>query len=324
MALLAIYRNLKDQWSDERRAPFKEYYSAWTKSYIERFNLTDINLPVLLCTVPELDEKYGGDFDMKRAARSIFLTLNKTARQVSDSRNKLLDDNDLISALMRRTLSHIKAKDERSSRALRIVNVELDQDGSRQRIQTPVAITGVPHIYYMIEHMMLDNGESVKGVKPRSGTFYNRTRLDDMLTRLEGRDLLGAATADAIRRNLFSSDAAEKLGQAFDKLYGAYIIGMLEKFEPINRHNEAVIEIGEQLEREHDRQLKPILLEGQGIGRVFEAHRTNLRQKLQSGYFRTDVPEIEASARRLDATAARITDAVARLHEERASRFLTI
>lgn len=322
MALLAIYRNLKDQWSDERRAPFKEYYSAWTKTYIERFNLNEINLPVILCTIPELDETYGGDFDMKKAARSIFLTLNKTARQVSDARNKLLDDNDLISFLMRRTLSHIKEKDERSPQALRIVNVELDQDGSRQKIQTPVAITGVPHVYYMIEHMMLDNGGTVKGVKPRAGTFYNRTRLDDLLVRLDGRNLLGAATADAIRRDLFSAAAADKLGRQFDVRYGAYIIGALERFAPFDRHNRAVIEIGEQLEREHDRQLKPILLEGQGIGRVFETHRVNLRQKLRNGYFRTDVPEIEASSRRLDATAGRIADTVARLYRERAQRLL--
>lgn len=322
MALLAIYRNLKDQWSDERRAPFKEYYSAWTKTFIEGFNLNEINLPVILCTIPELDATYEGDFDMKKAARSIFLTLNKTARQVSDARNKLLDDNDLISFLMRRTLSHIKEKDERSPQALRIVNVELDQDGSRQKIQTPVAITGVPHIYYMIEHMMLDNGGSVKGVKPRSGTFYNRTRLDDLLVRLNGRNLLGAATANSIKRDLFTAAAADKLGRQFDVRYGAYIIGALERFAPFDRHNRAVIEIGEQLEREHDRQLKPILLEGQGISRVFETHRINLRQKLRNGYFKTDVPEIEASSRRLDATATRIADTVTRLYRERAQRLL--
>jgi hypothetical protein len=320
MALLAIYRNLKDQWSDERRAPFKEYYSAWTKNYIERFNLNEINLPVLLCTIPELDTAYTGDFDMKKAARSIFLTLNKTARQVSDARNKLLDDNDLISFLMRRTLSHIKERDARSPHALRIVNVELDQEGSRQKIQTPVAITGVPHIYYMTEHMMLDNGGTVRGVKPRAGTFYNRTRLDDLLARLDGRNLLGAGTADTIRRDLFTAAAAEKLATQFDRRYGAYVIGALERFAPFDRHNRAVIEMGEQLEREQDRQLKPILLEGQGIGRVFEAHRTSLRQRLRNGYFRTDVPEIEASSRRLDATATRIEDTVTRLRRDRAAR----
>lgn len=320
MALLALYRNLKDQWSDERRSPFKEYYSSWTKAYIERFNLNEINLPVILCTIPELDTTYAGDFDMKKAARSIFLTLNKTARQVSDARNKLLDDNDLISALMRRTLSRIKEKDERSPQALRIVNVELDQEGSRQKIQTHVAITGVPHIYYMIEHMMLDNGGTVKGVKPRAGIFSNRTKLDDLLVRLDGRNLLGASESDAIRRDQFSAAAADKLGRQFDVRYGGYIISALEKFAPFDRHNRAVIEIGEELDRVQDRQLKPILLEGQGIGRVFDQHRLNLRQKLRDGYFKTDVPEIEASSRRLDATAERITQTVALLYRDRAQR----
>lgn len=320
MALLAIYRNLKDKWSDEKRAPFREYYSIWTKSFIERFNLDEVNLPVLICTVPELDECYNGDFDMKKAARSIFLTLNKTARQVSDARNKLLDDADLISGLMRRTLSHIKEKDERSPHALRIVNVELDQGGSRQKIQAPVAITGVPHIYYMIEHMMLDDGGDVKGVKPRGGNFAIRNVLDNLLDRLDGRNLLGAASADTIRRNLFTAKALETLGKQFDLRYGAFIIAAFEQFAPFDRHNRAVIELKEQLYSERDQQLKSILLEGQGIGRVFESHRNKLNKKLRDGAFTTDVPAIEASARRLDGTAVRLADTVTRLGEDRALR----
>ncbi|MBJ8348841.1 DNA sulfur modification protein DndB [Antrihabitans sp. YC2-6] len=322
MALLAIYRNLKDEWSDSRRAPFREYYSSWTKNYIEQFALDEINLPVLICTVPELDAAYAGDFDMKKAARSIFLTLNKTARKVSDSRNKLLDDNDIISVMMRRTLSQIKAKDERSQYSLRMENIELDQEGSRQKIQTPVAISGVPHIYYMTEHMMLDSGTDIRGVKPRSGTFANRRRLDDLLDRLDGRNLLGATGADAIRRDLFTASAARDLGRQFDLKYGTLITGALEKFGPFERHNLAVLKIGQELERNQDRQLKPILLEGQGIGRVFESHRAALRQRINEGYFKVDVPEIRAILARLDATAGRIEDAVKQLRAERATNLL--
>jgi len=322
MALLAIYRNLKDQWSHGRRAPYKEYYSSWTKSYIEKFHLDEINLPVIICTVPELNADYRGDYNIERAARSIFLTLNKNARQVSDARNKLLDDNDLIGLLMRGTLARIKSNDDLSPNAMRIVNVELDQEGSRQKILAPVAITGVPHVYYMIEHMMLDSGGTVKGIKPRSGSFSSRTRLEDMLARLDGRNLLGASAAEALRRDAFTTAAADKLAPQFDTRYGGFITGMFERFVPFDRHNRAVIEIGQRLEREHDRQLRPILMEGQGIGRVFDAHRKNLRQKLKSGFFKTDVPEIEASYRRLEATAERIEHIVDDLHRERAARLL--
>lgn len=321
MALLAIYRNLKDGWTDELRAPFREYYSAWTPNFINQFNLREINLPVIICTIPELDENYSGDFDMKRAARSIFLTLNKTARQVSDARNKLLDDNDIISALMRRTLSEIKQRDRLSPGAMRIENIELDQDGNKQKIQTPVAITGVPHIYYIIEHMMLDNGSAVEGIRPRSGNFSIRTKMHDLLERLDGRNILGAAAADAVRRDLFSSKQVDQLGRQFDVQYGATIVKAFDRFAPYDRHNRAVLALGEQLEAEQDRQLRPILLNGQGIGRVFEAHRQNLKQKLQDKYFKTDVPEIEASAVRLNATAQRIDTAIRRFRQDRAARY---
>lgn len=320
MALLAIYRNLKDQWSDERRAPHKEYYAAWTKQYIEQFKLDEINLPVMLCTVPELDDHYSGDFDMKKAARSIFLILNKTARQVSDSRNKLLDDNDLISFLMRRTLSHIKEKDARSEFGLRITNVELDQEGSRQKIQTAIAMTGVPHVYYIIEHLMLNKGDEVGGVKQRSGVFTTRISLAEMLERLDGRDALGATVADAIRRNFFSSDAAATLGPKFDTEYGKLIIKCFERFSAFNLHNVSVLELSAWLEREHDRTLRPILLDGQGISRVFEAHRKNLKQ-LKSKLPQPDAPEINASIERLDATAERLAESIRRLHRTRAEKF---
>jgi hypothetical protein len=80
MALLAIYRNLKQDWSDAMRAPYKDYYEEWTPNYIKQFSLNNISLPVMFCTFPALDETYAGGYNVKMAARSIFLTLNKTAR----------------------------------------------------------------------------------------------------------------------------------------------------------------------------------------------------------------------------------------------------
>jgi len=197
MALLAIYRNLKDQWTDARRAPYREYYAEWTPNYISQFNLTDIQLPVMLCTIPSLDQTYSGDFDLRKAARSIFLTLNKTARKVSSSRNILLDDNDLISVFLRRCLAHVKAKDPRSPSSFRIWNVELDQFRDKLRIESPMALTGVSHLYYVIEHLMMDSGD-VTGVSPRSGYFQVRTKLDNCLDRLNGRDVLGAEVAESV------------------------------------------------------------------------------------------------------------------------------
>ena len=309
MALLAIYRNLKDEWSDERRAPYQEYYAEWTPNYIDQFSLTEVSLPVMLCTFPSLDTDYEGDYDVKKAARSIFLTLNKTARKVSESRNILLNDNDIISFFLRNTLSKVKKKDSRSPFSFRIWNVELDQFEDRLRIQSPIAVTGVNHIYYMIEHTMLDS-EDVQGISPRSGRFGTRKDLDNCLERLDGRNLLGSDVANTIQRYNFSMDAAERLGQQFDEWYGRYIISAYEKFALFESHNRAALDLASQLEVDRDRKLRPILFEGQGIGRVFESHRANLREKLREGTFKTDVPAIEAQADRLDATAQRLTEHV--------------
>jgi hypothetical protein len=326
MALLAIYRNLKDQWSDEKRAPFKEYYSEWTPKYIQQFNLKEINLPVILCTFPSLNEIYTGDFNLKKAARSIFLTLNKTARKVSNSRNILLDDQDIIAYFLRRCLSEVKGKDQRSPYSLRISNVELDQSEDKLKIKSPIAITGVNHLYYIIEHLLLNSGDEVEGVKPRSGKFSKRKDLNgyNCMDRLNGRNLLGAEVADLTTRDNFSQEAANKLGSSFKENYGTFIIAALERFFPYENHNRAVLNLENSIEICQDRQIRPILLEGQGIGRVFEAHRDHLKQKLKDGSFSTKVPEIQSIAQRLDATTKRIEQAIQNFRVDRTKLYIQL
>lgn len=324
MALLALYRNLKDQWSDEKRAPFKEYYSEWTPKYIQQFNLKEINLPVILCVFPSLDENYTGDFGIKQAARTIFLTLNKTARKVSNSRNILLDDNDIIAVFLRECLSNVKSIDLRSPYSLRIFNIELDQYGDKVKIQSPIAMSGVNHVYYIIEHLMLNN-EDVNGAAPRSGKFYKRTDLNTYvcMERLDGRNLLGANIADSTTRDNFTIEAAQKLRKRFFDRYGKAIIEAFQWFTPFEVHNKAAINLETRLESHEDRTLRPILFEGQGMGRVFEAHRKTLKDKIKDGGFHTDVPKIEAIAKKLDATADRIDKSITNFQNERAELLLS-
>ncbi len=192
MALLALHRNLKDEWSDERRIPFRDYYAEWTKARIAAFNLTDLQLPIVICTFPEIDMDYAGGLTIIEASRRMFLTLNKTARNVSTSRNRLLDDQDLVSHFMREELGEIKQRDIHSPASLRIWNVELDQYGDKRPIDSPMACTGVTHVFYMIEHILFDD-EDVKGIGSRSGTFSKRRAENvtaNLLTRLDGENIL--------------------------------------------------------------------------------------------------------------------------------------
>jgi hypothetical protein len=278
-----------------------------------------------LCTFPSLDDEYKGEYDIRKAARSIFLTLNRDARQVSRTRNILLDDKDIIAYFLRRCLSEIKSKDNRSEYSLRIFNVELDQsEKDKLKIQSPIAITGVNHLYYIIEHFLLNKSdEDVNGVKPRRGTFSNRKDLNlNCMERLDGRNLVGAEVADLTKRDNFTLSAAQKLENSFYHKYGKLIITMFEKFSPYENHNRAVLTLESEIESDQDRRLRPILFSGQGIGRVFESHRENLKQKLKEGSFTTKVPEIEAIAQRFDQTSKRVEQAVERFRVERAELYL--
>lgn len=323
MSLLALHRNLKEEWTDERRAPFKEYYAEWTPNYIRSFKLEEVSLPLMICTIPSIDASYDGEYDLKQAARSIFLTLNKNARKVSESRNRLLDDNDLVAYFLRVCLSDVKSKDKRSPHSLRIANVELDQVTDKAKIQSPMAITGVNHLYYIIEQLLLNDG-NIKGVSARSGKFYSRKDLSryGCFKRLNASNILGQKITESTSRDNFSLAVADKLTKPFMSTFGDYIVGCLERFSPWEQHNRAALNLDLELEKHKDRQLKPMLFDGQGIGRVFESHRTKLGEKIKQGKFSTDVPEIEATLNTLNATADRLNSVISGFQLNRAELYL--
>ena len=326
MALLALYRNLKQDWEDKNKAPYRDYYEEWTPNYIKGFELANISLPVMFCTFPALDENFTGSYDVIMAARSIFLTLNKTARQVSASRNRLLDDNDIIALFLRDTLSSIKARDDlHATTPLRIHNIELDQAHDRVRLESPIALSGVNHIYYLIEHIMLNQLEDVSGAKPRAGNYYLRSDLDGYgaLRRLNGHNLLGADLAKTTGRFVYTAEAAKILDTSFRERFGGLIVAALERFAPFETHAGAVLWLDEQLRTQANTKIRPILFEGQGIGRTFESHRAYLASKVREKEFGDEAPKLLEILARLTATQKLVAEFEAKFKDERAWRFVS-
>lgn len=304
MALLALYRNLRDDWNSSKRMPFKDYYQEWTKDRIASFDLTELQLPVIVCTYPELDVGYSRDFDIIRAARSTFLTLNKTARKVSNSRNILLDDRDLVSHFLRETLGRIKKKDIHSGSSMRIWNVELDQYRDRVKIESPIACTGVSHVYYAIEHMLLD-GNDVNGIRARSGKFHKRAYVEaSLLRRLDGENLLGRETASTLKRHTYTTLAADQLASAYQDRYGQFLISTFDTFAPFETHNRAALETEASLHTHVNHQIRTILFEGQNIGRTFSDYLDYMIDEERKVRDRQSslVPEIQSILTNLRAT----------------------
>lgn len=325
MALLALYRNLKGEWSDARRAPYRDYYTQWPDDHIRGFDLKGVSLPMMFCTFPELTEEYAGEYDVLRAARSIFLVLNKTARPVSTSRNRLLDDDDLVSLFLRRTLSMVKHLTDSSKRSLRIHCVELDQAHDRTKVSDEVAITGVNHVFYLIEHLFVGRpAEDVQGINParvrryRSDLEVNSAGCD----RIEAADRLGAERMATLKRDVFDDEAATELGKAFDQHLGRRIVRVYEEFEPFERHSRAVLQLSADLKSSQDTRVRPILLEGQGIARTFEAHRNQIKSRLRDANPETVSTALRATDEQLDGTQALVMKHLEAFRVDRARRYL--
>lgn len=326
MALLALYRNLKSDWEDKNKAPYRDYYEEWTPNYIKSFDLANISLPIMFCTFPALDGTFAGEYNVKMAARSIFLTLNKTARKVSESRNRLLDDNDLVALLLRDTLSAIKARDDmHAATSLRIHNIELDQALNRVKIDSPVAISGVNHIYYLIEHILLNRLEDVSGAKPRAGAYNLRGDLANFgaMRRLNGWNVLGQDIANATNRFFYTSAAGETLAKEFKERFGQFIVAAFDRFAPFEAHASAVLWLDEQLREQANTKIRPILFEGQGIGRTFESHRNHLAEKIRDNEFGAEAPKLQEILNRLNSTQRLVAEFEAKLKIERATRFIS-
>ena len=179
---------------------------------------------------------------------------------------------------MRGELDVIKQRDLHAQASLRIWNVELDQYGDKQKIDSPMACTGVTHVYYMIEHMLFDD-EDVKGVSARSGKFSRRRAEDataNLLSRLDGENLLGATAASALRRDDYPKDAADKLAKSFHNHYGRHLIAAYESFRPFEIHDQAGLKTETTLRGHSNPQIRTILFEGQNIGRTFGTYRKHM------------------------------------------------
>lgn len=197
---------------------------------------------------------------------------------------------------------------------MRIWNVELDQATDRTRVQSPVALTGVNHIYYVIEHLMLSS-DDLQGIRARSGRYASRTSLIDCLPRLNGRNVLGDEAATAIRRYNFTSTDAATLGDEFKSRYGDRLIQMFDEFGPYAAHNKIVAVAEHELKSKVDGKVHSLLFGGQGTLRVFRDH-------LQTLLRREDKAPVEDLIERLQNIDRQVGEVVESIQDGRSDAFI--
>ena len=321
MALLALYRNLKGGWSDAKRSPYESYYTVWPEKEIRSHNLSELQLPMLICAFPQLDRTQEKDLDVVLAARRVFLTLNKTAKKVSDSRNKLLNDQDIVAECLRETLSFIKTLDIKDDTGLRMWNIELDQEGDRVKVGSDVAFSGVSHLYHMTEHLLMSS-EPARGVEARGKVGAPRKRLDLAFDRLGLKDELTADKKEVNTRINYSDEVADLFKKKWTARYVPVIERVYGKFHAFAAFSKATIDLHQSLLGSHDRVLEKMLFDGQATARTFDEFRDGLYRRNHDKEVGWTSPEITQTLSRADGLLAKRREMVEGMRANRAKHFL--
>jgi len=320
MALLALYRNMTSGWSDAKRAAYEQYYRVWSGDEIREYDLKNLQMPMIICTFPQLDSTYPGDMDVIRAARRVFLDLNKNAKKVSDSRNKLLDDQNMVSECLRVVLASIKKYGVNTVSPLRIWNVELDQDQDKTQISSPVAITGVSHLYYITEHILFYQDRN-NDTASRKGRPARARRLGDAYTRMGLLNDLTVQQREENSRNNYTDDVAQIVEVRWEERYGRVIEKILSDFHPFKAHCEGSLQISERLRSANMTKLWALIFDGQASARTFQEFRKRLDLKMESDVS-WKTPELEAIKKDVYAHIAEYDAEIEKFKKARAVAFL--
>jgi hypothetical protein len=321
MALLALYRNLKSGWTDAKRAPYKGYYQVWSDKEIRKYNLSELQLPLIICTFPQLDGTNVENLDVVRAARKVFLTLNKTAKKVSDSRNKLLNDQDLVAECLRETLSSIKKFDIKDQTGLRIWNVELDQEGDRTKIVSEVAFSGVSHLYHFTDHLLMSNSP-VRSLEARGKVGRPPVRLDVAFQRLGLKDSLTADKREANTRTNYSDEVCEVFRSRWQELYGPVIEEIYGKFFPFSAFSSATLKLYQDLIGDNESTIEKMLFDGQATARTFDDFREGLTRRIKDPESGWSSPEIAQALAVENGRLSKRNQLVEEMRVNRAKNFL--
>ena len=318
MAMLAIFRNLKNGWGSILQKPYEDYYAEWTSENIDSSGISGCSLPLMICAVPELDQNSDSGSDLIKASRSIFLTLNKTARPVSSSRNVLLDDSDLLATFLRGFLENIKNRKVEDEGFLCLAAVELEQ-GKQQKIQQPTAITAVNHLNYLILECVV--GSSIKGISQSPSNLSQRTDIATFLEYVEATDHLSGEAIINTRRDDFDNVTASVLNGLFQKTYGNVMLEIFDRFEPYRMWNSLVAQLQSKLSAGMDLDVKSLLFDAPSSMSSFDNQISTLSKKVKH-LATPDLAALEALLERRNDTKERLVAAISGLREDFATDFI--
>jgi hypothetical protein len=248
MALLAIYRSLADgdKWSGTG-AKYKHFYNDEIKRRWGDGGLPNLEVPVSICIFPELLGINKGE-EVHRAARKLFVDVNKEAKTPNQSRLILLSESNLSDIFTRSWLDELRSLNQaRSSHtALPLCAIEYDtpsshrSGGNDRRPQRKICIATVQQLKFVIEQVVRGSEEWVTNIvrtnkAKLSGSdafMIRQLGLDDGNENkliVDGQPVM--KLSDLSREN-FPTEAVDSLRVRFLTRWGRPLIRVFSELEP--------------------------------------------------------------------------------------------
>lgn len=255
MALLAIYRTLagEDRWSASSGAKYRHFYFDQIEKLWKDRPLPRIEVPVTVCIFPDLLGTGKGEL-AHRAARKLFVDVNREAKTPNRSRLILLSETNLAEIFTRRLLDQVKSGAANSdTEALPLSAIEYDTPGQNEKNRPPqrrLCITTVEFLVQIVYKVVWGSDIFIADIlrlqqRDRGGsdlTMRKQLRLPD----LDPNDFVfdggKVVPLSEIRGDHFPSEAVHELSEIFMEQWGEHLLRLFSEVQPFKTFREAIYE----------------------------------------------------------------------------------
>lgn len=254
MALLAIRRTIDRNWDAGTGGAYRYFYE---KRINELLNnpppdfLENIEFPVCICWFPHPTSDNSSWPNPHKAARKLFVDVNKNARSPSKSRLILLSDSELTSIFVREFLNHLRTKDARFP--LHAIEYDYPHEQGEGLPVRSTALASILMLNSAIEWALRGPDKYIKDVnKTIQGTAKKTDKDRRLQHELEINKWLDSEIVDEgmngpiafVRNDLtnehFPKTQLKTLIEKFWEGWGSVIMNIFAEFFPFKCHIEAL------------------------------------------------------------------------------------
>lgn len=257
MALLAVDRTLNQTWDQGSGSRFRHFYESRVQALLaERAGadasfLDNVEIPVVVCWFPSLPEPVP---NAHRAARKLFVDVNKEARPPSEARLILLSDTELLNIFTRSMLNRLRRLHPPPPFPLYAIEYDNPEPDAARPVRWSV-LANLGLLKFATQTTVFGPTKHIKNLQSRFGGRLAWSEMNDRLRQeLEIISLFPETIEDGdriIERGQIANDhfplsSKDKLEERFMAGWGSAILSVLGKLLPYAAHCQALTHLEQE------------------------------------------------------------------------------